>query len=452
MSETTPVEPLDPSATTRVADRSDRYDEMLHLAESFVAAGDELRARARLGAEVLRDAAVAESAELSPTSFERVEDDIRSATTGKAGLLSRSLELDADALVVRATVLTYQWIDELREVAASSLGAIAGRAIGYLAPNVELGGAIVSAGLIETDALDRDGIAEYLNELAAEHPELMDHVTSGGGGLLDGLQMRALLTAGFDSGEAGRHVAHGGLRALGIDPMRSDSGAAVRDVAAALSTETPASQEQLRPDEQARAPASLQDLMATLRSVPHGVVLHRSSPSRYIAYLAGPEPTPNPDDPVAPGVELVDGDVAAYTRAAVAAIEAVVSGDSDARVLAVGTSLGGVVAACLAATAPSPAFVVDYVVAAGSPAAHAPRLPDTARMLALEDRSDPVAQLGSLVNAGATNRTTVVFEAGGRKDAYVDGGRFADEAAASGEHPDLASELDHLRAAGYLSS
>ncbi len=73
-----------------------------------------------LGAEVLRDDAVADSADLSATSHARAEEDIRAATTGKHGLLSRSIELDADALVVRATVLTYQWIDELRDAAYES--------------------------------------------------------------------------------------------------------------------------------------------------------------------------------------------------------------------------------------------------------------------------------------------------------------------------------------------
>ena len=113
------------------------------------------------------------------------------------------MELDADALVVRATVLTYRWIDELQDAAYKTLGSIAGRAIGYLAPEVALGGAIVSAGLIETDALDRDGVTSYLNELAESNPELMDHM-AGAGGLLDGLQMRSLLTAGVMSTDGAR--------------------------------------------------------------------------------------------------------------------------------------------------------------------------------------------------------------------------------------------------------
>ena len=162
---------------------------------------------------------MADSAELSPATFAQAEEDIRAATTGKQGLLTRSVELDADALVVRATVLTYRWIDELQDAAYKTLGSIAGRAIGYLAPEVALGGAIVSAGLIETDALDRDGVTSYLNELAESNPELMDHM-AGVGGLLDGLQMRSLLTAGVMSTDQGAAAARGGLRAIGVAAVR----------------------------------------------------------------------------------------------------------------------------------------------------------------------------------------------------------------------------------------
>ena len=164
---------------------TETYDRLLALADLFDSAGAELRSRAGLGAEVLRDPAVTDTADLAPATYAQAEEDVRAATTGKHGLMTRSLELDADALVVRATVVTYQWIDELRMVASSTLGSIAGRAVGYLAPTVELGGAVVSAGLIETDALDRDDVAAYLAELATDNPDLLDHVTTGGGGLLD---------------------------------------------------------------------------------------------------------------------------------------------------------------------------------------------------------------------------------------------------------------------------
>ena len=114
---------------------TETYDRLLALADVFDSAGAELRSRAGLGAEVLRDPAVTDTADLAPTTYAQAEDDVRAATTGKHGLMTRSLELDADALVVRATVVTYQWIDDLRTVAASTLGSVAGRAVGFLAPD-----------------------------------------------------------------------------------------------------------------------------------------------------------------------------------------------------------------------------------------------------------------------------------------------------------------------------
>jgi hypothetical protein len=60
-----------------------------------------------------------------------------------------------------------------------------------------------------------------------------------------------------------------------------------------------------------------------------------------------------------------------------------------------------------------------------------------------------VALLGSLVNAGAGNRVTVVFdgEGGSGAEAYVAGGRAAD----TSDHPGLRAELDRLRAEGWLA-
>lgn len=433
---------------------SETYDRLLALADVFDSAGAELRSRAGLGAEVLRDPAVTDTADLAAASYARAEEDVRAATTGKHGLMTRSLELDADALVVRATVVTYQWIDELRTVASTTLGAIAGRAVGYLAPTVELGGAVVSAGLIEADALDRDEVAAYLAQLATDNPELLDHVTTGGGGLLDGLQLRALLTAGLLSGAAGRQAARGGLRAIGVPPMRADAAAAVRDVAAALvdppDPGTGGGSTALTP-----APRSLADLVRALATAADRVLVQRTAPRRYVVLLGAPAlPTPGGvqgGDEAGAGPRLVGADLAAYRIAAVRTIEAALDGDDEARVLLVGAGHGGVLAAELAATPLSDAFTVDAVVIAGAPSAHVRRIPERVRVLSLEDRDDPVALLGSLVDAGAPNRTDVVFDATGAApgEAYVVGARAADEAAA--EHPELAAEIDRLRAWGYLA-
>ena len=364
-----------PSTPGEAADMADTYDRMLRLADLFDASGQEMRIRSKLGADILRDEAVAESSALSKPTFDAAADDIRSATTGTRGLLTRSIELDADALVVRATVLTYRWIDELQEAAYTTLGSIAGRAIGYLAPGVALGGAIVSAGLIETDALDRDGIADYLSHLAEANPDLMDHVTSGGGGLVESLQLRSVLTSGLLAGDRGRLAAAGGLRAIGA--FAGVTTAAVRDVAGPVVTPEPASAEPAgSPASGSSAPRTLEELMTRLSRTAK-VTVHQVGDTRFIAYLPGPDGGAN-------GVRrlrLVGGDPSAYAAQAVTAIEAAVKDVDDATVMLVGSAQGGVAAAEIAAAAGGAGFTVDQVVTAGAPSAQVPTLPNGTRML-----------------------------------------------------------------------
>lgn len=418
---------------------ADKYDQMLALADLFEASGEEMRTRARLGPEILGDDDVVDSAELSRATWGQAEEDIRAATTGNQGLLARSVELDADALVVRATVLTYRWIDELQAAAYKTLGSIAGRAIGYLAPEVALGGAIVSAGLIETDALDRDGVTAYLSELAESNPDLMEHL-SGGGGLLDGLHMRSLLTAGVLSSDQGAGAARGGLRAIGVEPFPTDAVAAFRDSAGSF-----VEVEKVATDvdtSAAAAPRSLEELMATLLAEDQRISVQRVGAGRYIAYLPG-------SLGVEPGrLRLVGADPSTSAGQVVRAIEKALTED-DARVMLVGSAAGGTLAAEIAAGVASSRFVVDQVVTAGAPSAQVPRLPDTTRMLSLEDRADPVALLGSLINARTTNRLTVVFDSGdvSGDDIYVAGARAADSAA----HPELRAEITRLHDLGYLA-
>ena len=417
-----------------------RYDELMRLADLFDGVGAEMRTRSVLGEQVLHDPAVADSAPLSPTTFAPVDEGVRAATTGRHGLLARSVELDADALVVRATVLTYRWIDELQDAAYRTLGSIAGRAIGYLAPAVELGGAIVSAGLIETDALDRDEVAAYLDQLAEHHPELMDHV-AGGGGLLDGLRMRSLLTAAVLAGDSGPAAARGGLRAAGAEPFTTDLGSALRAVAGGRGGGAPEAPAAAAVDP-GRA-RGLADLMSALTAADQPVCVQEAGAGRYVVLLPGPRTGSGGR------LRLVAGDHTAYAQEAVRAIESVVASSPEpARVLLVGCGQGGVTAIEVATARPA-SFVVDQVVTGGAPAASVPRVPEPTRVLSLEDRSDPVALLGSLVNADAGNRLTVVFD-GADADgpaAYVAGARAADAA----PHPALRAELDRLRRLGYLS-
>ena len=441
------------------ADLADKYEQMLRLADLFDDAGAQMRQWSQLGRDVLADPDVADSAPLSPTTWATAEEEVRGATTGKGGLLSRSIELDADALVLRATVLTYRWIDELQAAAYQTLGSIAGKAIGYLAPEVNLGGAIVAAGLIETDALDRDGVAAYLGELAEANPELMEHVTTGGG-VLDSLQMRGLLTAGVLSGDAGRSARAGGLRASGIAPLADDWSAALRDVAVDLPADTPVAEAEVA--DQPEAPTGLGDLMALLTagSGTEPVRILRVGPRRLLALLSG---TTAPA-PAAGRLRLVSGDASSQAAVVLKALreaaarehsegadDTEVAEDAEpTRVMLVGSGSGGAAALDIATHADLPGIVIDQVVTAHAPAAQLPMLPADVRVLSLEDRADPVALLGSLINAGAANRLTVVYDAGAEPGvpALVAGGRAADRA----DHPDLVEVLDRWRAAGFLRS
>lgn len=425
---------------SQAAVEADKYHQMLALADVFDASGSDMRERARLGAEILTDPDVVDSAELSQSTYAQAEEDIRTATTGKQGLLTRSVELDADALVVRATVLTYRWIDELQAAAFKTLGSIAGRAIGYLAPEVALGGAIVSAGLIETDSLDRDGVAAYLNELADSHPELMDHLTDGGG-LLEGLQMRSLLTAGIMSSDSGAAAARGGLRALGVEPFPADAASALRDAAAGFAETSPSESTPASAGEGA-IPSSIEDLMVKLTNADRRISVQRIGAGRFIAYLPGNKAHEGGR------LRLVGADNATYVRQVVRAIEQAVQGEPDARVMLVGSSYGGAAAAEIASAASSRAFVVDQVVTAGAPSAQVPQIPEQTRVLSLEDRADPVALLGSLINADVANRVTVVYDgAAAGEQPYVVGGRAADEA----QHPGLKAEIKRIQGLGYLA-
>ena len=419
----------------------DKYDEMMRLADLFDSAGDEMRERARLGAEVLADEAVADSADLARATYARAEEDILDATTGKHGLTARSVELDADALIVRATVLTYRWIDDLQVAAYRTLGSIAARAVGYLAPEVALGGAIVSAGLIETGALDRDGLAAYLNELAEANPDLMDHFVSGGGGLLDALQMRAMLTAAVLGGSSGAAATRGGLHAVGAPEFEADFSAGLRDVAGGFVVDEPAGPPADTAD--TAAPRTLEDLMTSLSQVEGELLVQRLGDGRFIGYL--PNPATRSDT-----LRLVGGDNHARVASVVAALEAAIGDEAGARVLLVGHAQGGVTAAEIAASASSDRFTIDQVITAGSPSAQVPRIPGSTTVLALEDRSDPVALLGSLINAGVANRLTVVFDGGDVHGAaaYVAGGRAADVA----DHPELRAAIRRIQELGYLSA
>ena len=186
--------------------------------------------------------------------------------------------------------------------------------------------------------------------------------------------------------------------------------------------------------------------MTRLFTVTRSVTVDRVAPSTYVVFLPGPQGL------AGPRLRLVGGDHLPYADRATRAIEAAIRrhDDSDSRVLLVGHAQGGPTALDIAAMAESELFDVDRVVTAGAPSALVPRVPRSTRMISLEDRDDPVALLGSLVNAAADNRLTVVFDGTGAESAaerYLSGARAAD----ASSNPDVRREIRSLRHLGYLT-
>jgi len=421
---------------------SDRYDRLTRLAELFETSAQDLRERTMLTELVLTEPDVADSAVLAPRTWREVEEQVRATTAGRHGLLAHADELEADAVVVRSTLATYRWIDDLQAAALRTMGSIAARAVGYLAPEVDLGGAVVSAGLIETDAADRSEVVGFLNELAENNPDLLAHASSGGG-LLEGLQLRSLLTVADLTEDD--DLADAGLRSIGVPALEVRAAAAVRDVAGDRVADRP-TDEQPDPDgpdedDAASAPTSVADLLSTLASTEATVAVQRLPHDRFVVYLPGRR--------AGTSLRLVNGDHATYAAVAVDAITAAVRGTADARVLLVGQGRGGAAAAQVAAGPAREAFVVEQVVTVAAPSSSAPRIPSSTHVLSLEDRSDPVAVLGSLVNASSEHRFTVVYEGDGERDhdAVVAAGRAVDAATS----PQLRAEVQRLRDLGFLA-
>jgi hypothetical protein len=196
------------------------------------------------------------------------------------------------------------------------------------------------------------------------------------------------------------------------------------------------------------APRDLAELMAGLAATTQPVRVQRVGDDRFVVYLPGPAGR------VAKGqLRLVSGDHSGYVADVVRAIEDAVGprpDDAPARVALVGSGPGGAAAVEVAGRDDLPGFVVDQVVTTGSPSAQVPVLRGTARVLSLEDRADPVALLGSLVNAGDAQRVSIVYDGTAADEGdpapYVAGARTVDQA----DHPGLVAELDRLRGLGYL--
>ena len=171
------------------------YEQMLALAERYETQAGDFLEMAGLGARIMANGDLLESAILSPGSFADAEVQVLDATTGANGLTVRAIGIEADALGVRAVVAAFQASDSLSRHAVEMLDNALGRLLlpGALAalPALLAAGGISYAYYStlspeEQDAL-RAQLAENLGQLLHDHPELAQHLINGGGGLLESL-------------------------------------------------------------------------------------------------------------------------------------------------------------------------------------------------------------------------------------------------------------------------
>jgi hypothetical protein len=453
-----PTTPPITGITGGVAGLAATYAAVRALADRFDATGDRLRARAADDARVLTDPDLLESAPLSPVTFAEAEARVLDATSGVHGVLEASVVYEADAVLVRATVTAYQACDRLVADSFHALDYAVGRAA---APSLLLLGLAVAPTWGRLPSSTRRRLGDGLEQWADGHPEVVQHVIDGDGGLLDGLlagapALPALLgLAPFHPGAADAASDLAGLFPAEGEPhvrRRHDLGVPLGD--------TP--------------PDDLADLIRHLDQTnalsppdrPHdqGTIevqtLHAPDGTlRQVVYLPGTDdlttaPWSHDGDvrDLPADLHVISGEHTAYADGIERAMEESGIGPHDP-VLLVGHSLGGIEASSLLAHGSG--FDVTHVVTAGSPVAGIHGYPAGTHVLSLENRGDVVPLLDGRDNADSVVQVTVRFDdhetsIAGNHDLqhYVRGAEAVD---ASGD-PSVREQLASLRGQGFLGT
>jgi hypothetical protein len=429
------------------------YAQIRALADRFDTAGDRMRGWAATGGRTLADPDLLESAVLSPLTFAEAEEKVLGATTGIHGVLVQSAVYETDAVLVRATVDAFVECDRLVQQSFGVLDYLAGRSVGYAltegAPYLLVGGYL-------TLRLD-PGLPTELEHGVEEHPEAVQHLVDGSGGLLDGL------LAGLPLAGAVGWAFHPttGAAAGTLAALYRDEGPArvVRrpDLSVPLGS--------TQPDSLAAVIGHLKqtnDLSPADRPGDQGTIeiqtLHEPDGSvRYIVYLPGtddPTTTPLGQDgdvrDMATNFDLIAGHDTTYRQGIEEAMRRAGIG-RDEPVLLVGHSQGGMEAAAMLSNG-SP-FRVTSVVTAGAPTAQVHGFPAGSHVLSLENQGDVVPLLDGADNPDSVPQVTVRFDdhetsiAGNhRLRHYVRGAAVADVSA----DPSIRAELASLRAQGFL--
>ncbi|WP_374455272.1 hypothetical protein [Nocardioides sp.] len=438
------------------------YEQMLALAERYERQAGDFVEMAGLGARVMANGDLLESAILSPISFGDAEVQVLDATTGANGLTVRAIGIEADALGVRAVIAAFQASDSLSRHAMEMLDNALGQLL--LAGTVVALPTLLAAGGIsyayystlspeEQEALKAQ-LAEDLGQLLHDHPELAQHLINGGGGLLQNL------------------VPGLGLLNPGDGPInQATTNDAARLLALLLGNDTDYQVNPLDVTGGAtdHVPGSLSDLMSQLNATNeldasnpenNGAIQIQKVGDKYIVYIPGTDdmsPIPQDGDharDMETNYQLIGGMDSAYGRGIQQAM--LDAGLEGKDVMLVGHSQGGMVSTSLAADPDfTRHFNVEHVVTARSPTAQVTHLPDSIHAIHFENRGDAVPLLDGEDNPDQPNRTTVKFDEGSSDigdnhglDHYTNGAAAAD-ASTNGSIQD---QITRMHDDGYLGS
>lgn len=432
------------------------YDHVLDLAASYDAASARLREWAGSGACTLANGDLLESALLSPATFAEAEATVLAATGGPDGVLVESVGWETDAILLRVTIRCFRATDELVHASFEVLDYAVGRAVGATLP----GTVPLLLGLGLLGVVDGDDLEQW----AMTHPELVQHLVNGGGGLLDGI--------------LGPTTSPLPGLPFGLSPFTPDTGSAAGDLAALYGPDGGASvvANGLSVDHGLVQPGSLTDVIAHL-----GEVSALSAPGhpehngtieiqtltgpdgevRHIVYLPGTDdmttlPWSQDGDvrDLATDLQLVAGHDNAYQQGILAAMHqaGIVPGEP---VLLAGHSQGGMEAAAILSQGSD--FDVTDVVTAGAPTAQVAGFPPGSNVLSLEHQGDVVPLLDGEENPDSVSQVTVHFQDGDTGSGLVDQHSFPHYVAGAAavdasDDPSVVASLQSLVDHGFLGA
>ena len=446
------------------------YDAMDALAGLYDDRSSQMIDWAGLGARTVADPHLLASAMLSPATCAEAEAAVLLATGQLAG---HAVWWRADAVSVRAAVEAYRLADdhagELCRSADWTLGYAVGATVPEVAPAVAAGFAAwqhLPAGVRErlvhrggsspapaSSAAGASGgigdtVSRDVSELAAEHPELTQHLIGAVSGLLAGL--------GLPVGIGMRSAAASAARAYG--PETGERTERRPDLRVTDTQEAPADVTDV-----VEHLGQLSDMSDAAHPENNGTIeiqrLTRADGGRdWIVYLPGTDdmdPLHGTGDSdvrdMAENLRLEGGEPTAYAAGITDAMHRAGIGPDDPVMLA-GHSQGGMEAEAIAASGSG--FHIEQIVTAGSPAVPEP-LPDDVHALQLEHDGDLVPALDGRDNDSSPAHVTVRFDSG--VDGIVENHDFTHytlgaAAVDASSDPVLVAQIDGMRSDGFLGA